>query len=48
MEPERLLVFCDEAAPQADPLAALKGAGPAPKIAVLIGPEGGFADEDGH
>ena len=41
---QRLLVFCDEAAEIADPLAALRsvraeGAG----IDVLIGPEGGFA-----
>jgi 16S rRNA (uracil1498-N3)-methyltransferase len=45
--PERLLVFCDEAAEIADPLAALRsvraeGAG----IDVLIGPEGGFAEEE--
>jgi 16S rRNA (uracil1498-N3)-methyltransferase len=45
--PERLLVFCDEAAEIADPLAALEsaraeGAG----IDVLIGPEGGFAEEE--
>ena len=45
--PERLLVFCDEAAEIADPLAALRsaraeGAG----IDVLIGPEGGFAGEE--
>ena len=44
---QRLLVFCDEAAEIADPLAALKsakagGAG----IDVLIGPEGGFAGEE--
>jgi 16S rRNA (uracil1498-N3)-methyltransferase len=43
----RLLVFCDEAAEIADPLAALKdartdGSG----IDVLIGPEGGFAAEE--
>jgi 16S rRNA (uracil1498-N3)-methyltransferase len=45
--PERVLVFCDEAAEIADPLAALEsaraeGAG----IDVLIGPEGGFAEEE--
>ncbi|RAI26734.1 16S rRNA (uracil(1498)-N(3))-methyltransferase, partial [Rhodoplanes elegans] len=28
LDPERLLVFCDEDAPVADPLAALAGAGP--------------------
>jgi 16S rRNA (uracil1498-N3)-methyltransferase len=48
LEPERTLVFCDEGAPIADPLAAL-----APlrgresvALAVLIGPEGGFAPEE--
>ena len=44
---ERLLVFCDEAAEVTDPLEALKarraGAG---GIDVLIGPEGGFAEEE--
>jgi 16S rRNA (uracil1498-N3)-methyltransferase len=43
---QRLLVFCDEAADVADPLAALKdGTGPN-GIDVLIGPEGGFAEEE--
>jgi 16S rRNA (uracil1498-N3)-methyltransferase len=47
-EPARLLVFCDEDADVADPLAALARARPdpggrAPPLAVLIGPEGGFA-----
>jgi len=43
----RLLVFCDEAAEVADPIAALKmdRAGSA-GIDVLIGPEGGFAEEE--
>ena len=42
----RLLVFCDEAADIANPLHALE-AGKAPGgIDVLIGPEGGFADEE--
>jgi 16S rRNA (uracil1498-N3)-methyltransferase len=45
LEPARHLVFCDEAAPIADPVAALlplRGG----SVAVLIGPEGGFdADE---
>jgi 16S rRNA (uracil1498-N3)-methyltransferase len=45
----RLLVFCDEAAEIADPRAALAKAreagGPA-GIDVLIGPEGGFAEEE--
>jgi 16S rRNA (uracil1498-N3)-methyltransferase len=43
----RLLVFCDEAADIADPLVALKGArADGAGIDVLIGPEGGFAEEE--
>jgi 16S rRNA (uracil1498-N3)-methyltransferase len=51
-EPQRLLVFCDEAADVADPLQALrdgKAAGEikaAGGIDVLIGPEGGFAEDE--
>jgi 16S rRNA (uracil1498-N3)-methyltransferase len=46
-EAQRLLVFCDEAADVADPLQALRreretSAG----IDILIGPEGGFAEEE--
>ena len=44
-----MLVFCDEAADVSDPVAALaaarKGAEPLP-LAVLIGPEGGFAEHE--
>jgi 16S rRNA (uracil1498-N3)-methyltransferase len=44
---ERLLVFCDEAADVADPVEALKaGRAGAGGIDVLIGPEGGFAEEE--
>lgn len=44
---KRLLVFCDEAAEIADPLAALKEADAGSAgIDVLIGPEGGFAEEE--
>jgi 16S rRNA (uracil1498-N3)-methyltransferase len=43
---ERLLVFCDEDAELASPIAALQAAksrfGEAPALALLIGPEGGF------
>ena len=40
---DRLLVFCDEDAPMADPVAAIRQrAKPGAPIAVLIGPEGGF------
>jgi len=45
-EPQRLLVFCDEAADVADPLQTLQGAKATDGIDVLIGPEGGFADEE--
>jgi 16S rRNA (uracil1498-N3)-methyltransferase len=46
-DPERLLVFCDEAADVADPLRALGDARSANgRIDVLIGPEGGFAAEE--
>ncbi len=51
-DPARLLVFCDEAADIAGPIAALEErartmgyaplAGARPRLAVLIGPEGGF------
>jgi 16S rRNA (uracil1498-N3)-methyltransferase len=44
---QRLLVFCDEAADIADPLAALTAAKTAGHgIDVLIGPEGGFAADE--
>ena len=44
---ERLLVFCDEAAEVTDPLEALKAGHAASNgIDVLIGPEGGFAEEE--
>jgi 16S rRNA (uracil1498-N3)-methyltransferase len=46
-EPDRLLVFCDEAADVADPLQALRHHQTASKgVDVLIGPEGGFAEEE--
>jgi 16S rRNA (uracil1498-N3)-methyltransferase len=45
MEPERLLVFCDEDAPAANPAKALSAASKGP-LAVLIGPEGGFDEEE--
>jgi 16S rRNA (uracil1498-N3)-methyltransferase len=46
LAPERVLVFCDEDAPIADPVAALAAAAGAPALAVLVGPEGGFAAEE--
>jgi 16S rRNA (uracil1498-N3)-methyltransferase len=46
-EAQRLLVFCDEAAGTANPLQALQGGLAASSgIDVLIGPEGGFAEEE--
>jgi 16S rRNA (uracil1498-N3)-methyltransferase len=46
-EAQRLLVFCDEAADATDPLQALQGDRAASTgIDVLIGPEGGFAEEE--
>jgi len=41
----RWLVFCDEAAEVANPVAALSAVPPSP-LAVLIGPEGGFAEDE--
>ena len=47
LAPERLLVFCDEDAPVANPIAALEPLGNnIVKIAVIVGPEGGFTDEE--
>jgi 16S rRNA (uracil1498-N3)-methyltransferase len=54
-DPGRLIVFCDEDAEVKDPVAALLAAreraglragAPSPPLAVLVGPEGGFADEE--
>jgi 16S rRNA (uracil1498-N3)-methyltransferase len=46
-QPQRLLVFCDEAADATNALQALQG-GPtaAQGVDILIGPEGGFAEEE--
>ena len=43
---DRLLIFCDEAAEVEDPIRSLQGAREAGGIDVLIGPEGGFAEEE--
>jgi 16S rRNA (uracil1498-N3)-methyltransferase len=51
LEPGRLLVFCDEDAPISDPVRALaEAADPSrpPPLAVLVGPEGGFSEEERH
>ncbi len=44
-EPTRRLIFCDEGETRADPVAVLAALKPSP-LAVLIGPEGGFADDE--
>jgi 16S rRNA (uracil1498-N3)-methyltransferase len=44
-DPQRLMVFCDEEADVSDPVAALRQA-PAGPVALVIGPEGGFAPEE--
>jgi 16S rRNA (uracil1498-N3)-methyltransferase len=44
-DPARRLVFCDEDAELTNPVAALTGVAPSP-LAVLIGPEGGFAEDE--
>src|ERR1700691_3518442 len=44
---QRLLVFCDEAADTANPLQALRDDATASSgIDILVGPEGGFAEEE--
>jgi 16S rRNA (uracil1498-N3)-methyltransferase len=44
-ERDRRLVFCDESAETDGPLAALQAISE-PKIGVLVGPEGGFSDDE--
>ena len=44
--PERLLVFCDEEAEQASPLDALSMTRADGGVGLLIGPEGGFGDDE--
>jgi 16S rRNA (uracil1498-N3)-methyltransferase len=49
MEEDRLLIFCDEDAEVKDPVAALAAKRPVnglPSLAVLIGPEGGFSQDE--
>jgi 16S rRNA (uracil1498-N3)-methyltransferase len=44
---DRLLIFCDENAEVADPVSALAAARRRQSpVSILIGPEGGFADEE--
>ncbi len=46
LEPERCLIFCDEDAEVADPLRALERVPRRAPLAILIGPEGGFAADE--
>jgi 16S rRNA (uracil1498-N3)-methyltransferase len=43
---DRVLVFCDEDAEVKDPVAALAAANTHRPVSVLIGPEGGFAEDE--
>lgn len=45
-EKGRTLVFCDEDAPVSDPMASLSKVLRGSPVAVLIGPEGGFLEEE--
>jgi 16S rRNA (uracil1498-N3)-methyltransferase len=45
-DPDRVWVFCDEDAETADPAAALSRVSRHSPLAVLVGPEGGFADTE--
>jgi 16S rRNA (uracil1498-N3)-methyltransferase len=45
-EARRTLIFCDEAAEVANPIEALGAVPPGSPLAVLVGPEGGFAADE--
>jgi 16S rRNA (uracil1498-N3)-methyltransferase len=45
-DPARVIVFCDEDAAVTDPIAALQAVPRGSPLAVLIGPEGGFAEDE--
>ncbi|MCO5070790.1 MAG: 16S rRNA (uracil(1498)-N(3))-methyltransferase [Rhizobiaceae bacterium] len=44
-EPDRCLIFCDEDAETNNPIAKLQAI-PARKLGLLVGPEGGFSDDE--
>jgi len=48
LDPDRVLIFCDERADNADPVAALSALKNSARrsLAVLIGPEGGFNEDE--
>jgi 16S rRNA (uracil1498-N3)-methyltransferase len=45
-DPARTIVFCDEDAEVANPVDALSAVPPHAPLAVLVGPEGGFAEDE--
>ncbi len=45
-EGTRILIFCDEGEASQNPLAALDDLSPGVPLAVLVGPEGGFSEEE--
>jgi 16S rRNA (uracil1498-N3)-methyltransferase len=45
-DPARWIVFCDEDATVTNPIAALQTVPPHAPLSVLIGPEGGFAEDE--
>ncbi|MGO4704749.1 16S rRNA (uracil(1498)-N(3))-methyltransferase [Microvirga sp. 2MCAF38] len=47
LEPDRLVIFCDEDASVSNPVEALSGSGNrGVGLAVVVGPEGGFTDQE--
>jgi 16S rRNA (uracil1498-N3)-methyltransferase len=47
LEADRLVVFCDEDAPVSNPVEALAKLGnKQPRLVVIVGPEGGFTDQE--
>jgi 16S rRNA (uracil1498-N3)-methyltransferase len=47
LERDRLIVFCDENAPVSNPVDALAKLGnKQPRLVVIVGPEGGFTDQE--
>lgn len=47
LDRDRTLIFCDEDAPVSNPVEALAKLGnKAPSLAVVVGPEGGFTDQE--
>ena len=43
---DRLMIFCDEDAETADPIEALRGRDTAAGLGVIVGPEGGFDEQE--